>query len=155
MRELVHTLELSKTVRTEIVQLWNREYPIELNYNSQTEFDTYLEGLTEQTHVLVLDESNKIIGWYFDFIRENRRWFAIILDSRTHRQGIGTEILNLAKRNNAELNGWVIDIDNYKKSNGEVYESPLKFYVKNEFVVLAENRLKHDEISAVNIRWEK
>lgn len=144
---------LSKTVKKEVLKLWNQEYPIQLNYKNELELDHYLEGLNDQSHVVIFNESNDTIGWYFDFIREEERWFAIILDSSSHKQGIGTRILNHAKRNNAVLNGWVIDTDQYKKASGERYQSPLEFYLKNGFKIQDEGRLEDDKISALRIRW--
>ena len=136
------TKELSKTWKTEILELWNSEYPQKLNYHSLLDFEDYLENLTHQSHILMLNESKNIEGWYFDFIREGEKWFAIILRSKIHGQGFGTEILNLAKEKESELNGWVIDHSNDKKQNGEFYKSPLDFYLRNGFEKLSDKRLK-------------
>ncbi|MBR9854845.1 MAG: hypothetical protein GYB37_09760 [Algicola sp.] len=72
----------------------------------------YLENLIEQSHILIKNENQSIKGWYCGFIRENEKWFVIILDSKFHGKGLGTKILNLAKENKSELNGWVIDNHN-------------------------------------------
>ncbi len=151
----LRTKELSKTWKTEILELWNNEYPKKLNYISLMDFENYLENLTDQSHILMLNESKKIEGWYFDFIRERKKWFAIILDSKIHGQGFGTEILNLAKEKESELNGWVIDHNNDKKQNGEFYKSPLDFYLRNGFEKLSDKRLELDQLSAVKIKWNK
>jgi hypothetical protein len=103
----------------------------------------------------LIDPSKKINGRYFEFKRENEKWFAIILDSSIHGNGLGTKILELAKQNKNELNGWVIDHSNEKKSNGRLYISPLNFYLKNGFKKLSRNRLELEKISAVKIKWEK
>lgn len=153
--QFIEKTELSITDKKEILNLWNNECPAKLNYDSLSEFENYLENLGEQYHILVKSENQSIKGWYFDFIRDKERWFAIILDSKYHEKGLGTKILNLAKRKESELNGWVIDHNNGKKKNGEVYISPLNFYLKNGFEKLPENRLEVDKISAVRIKWEK
>ncbi len=153
--EFIKLKDLSKKDKKEILDLWNNEYPEKLNYQSLSEFENYLENLTEQSHILMKDKDQCIKGWYFNFIRENEKWFAIILDSKFHSKGFGTKILNLAKEKESELNGWVIDKGNDKKKNGEPYKSPLNFYLKNGFVKFAKERLELEKLSAVKIRWEK
>ncbi len=64
-------------------------------------------------------------------------------------------MLELAKRKENELNGWVIDHNIDRKINGEFYVSPLDFYLKNGFVKLPHKRLELDKISAVSIKWTK
>ena len=153
MINFFQTTELTKKIRKEIFSLWNGEYPVQLNYKNILEFDAYLDGLFDQSHILVFNEANQIVGWYFDFVRDNERWFAIILDSKAQRQNIGTRIVNLAKQQKPELHGWVIDHNNYKKSNGQGYNSPLQFYLKNGFKVQQEDKLEGEKISAVKVRW--
>jgi len=146
---------LSESEKLEIFDLWNSEYPEKLSYQSKKEFNNYLENLTDQSHILLVDIDRKIKGWYFDFTRDDKKWFAIILDSKIHRKGLGTKMLEFAKQKENELNGWVIDHNRDKKKNGETYTSPLNFYLKNGFEKLTENRLELDKISAVQIKWKK
>ncbi len=153
--EFVKCSTLSISERLEIFELWNNEYPEKLSYKSTREFDKYLGNLTEQSHILLIDVDRKIKGWYFDFIRDNGKWFAIILDSKIHLKGFGTKILSLAKEKEIELNGWVIDHNRDKRRNGEYYKSPLSFYLKNGFEKLSESRLELGKISAVKIKWKK
>lgn len=153
--EFIKLTELSKTDKKQILNLWNTEYPEKLNYQTLVDFENYLNNLSEQSHIVMIDKNQKIKGWYFDFNRENEKWFAIILDSKFHGKGFGTKILNLAKEKETELNGWVIDHNNDKKRNGEFYNSPLAFYLKNGFEKLAETRLELEKISAVKIKWTK
>lgn len=134
--------------------MWNNEYPMKLGFDSIIEFNGYLENLQKLSHILLKDE-NMIKAWYFDFVRENERFFALILSSSVQGKGIGTEILNLAKAKENELNAWVVDHNNDYKRNGEPYYSPLSFYMKNHFEVLNSQRLELEEISAVKIRWRK
>jgi hypothetical protein len=63
-------------------------------------------------------------------------------------------MLEIVKRKEIELNGWVIDHSKDKKKNGELYHSPLNFYLKNGFIELTK-RLELDKISAVKIKWIK
>ncbi len=88
-------------------------------------------------------------------MREGEKWFAIIVDSDFHGQGLGTELLNRAKAKESELNGWVIDQDNDVKQNGDSYLSPLGFYLNNGFEQLKDKRLELQHLSAVLIRWDK
>jgi GNAT superfamily N-acetyltransferase len=148
-------LKLSKSQKQEICDLWNNEYPEKLNYRNLADFENYLKNLSKQSHIIMVDKDQNIKGWYFDFIRENEKWFAIILDSKFQGKGLGKKMLNLVKEKESELNGWVIDHSNDKKQNGEIYESPLSFYLKNGFEILVKNRLEHEKISAVKIKWKK
>lgn len=100
-------------------------------------------------------ENNSIGGWYFDFVREQEKWFAIILDSSLQGKGFGTKLLNMAKEKEPELNGWVIDRDTDRKRNGDLYRSPLPFYLKNGFEKISDTRLELEKISAVKITWRK
>ena len=102
--EFIRTKELSKVWKTEILELWNKEYPQKLNYKSLLDFENYLEILTNQSHIVIIDENQNIKGWYFDFIRDGEKWFAILLDSKIQGQGFGTQLLNLAKEGASELN---------------------------------------------------
>ncbi|MFT5019864.1 MAG: GNAT superfamily N-acetyltransferase [Polaribacter sp.] len=153
--EFIAQIELSKNDKKEILNLWNDEYPEKLNYQTLSEFEKYLENLTEQSHILMKSENQSIKGWYFDFVRENEKWFAIILDSNFHGKGFGTKLLSLGKEKKSELNGWVIDKQDDKRKNGELYKSPLNFYLKNGFEKFDNERLELEKISAVKIKWKK
>lgn len=153
--EFINQIELSKTDKKEILNLWNDEYPEKLNYQTLSEFENYLGNLTNQSHILMRSKDQRIKGWYFDFIRENEKWFAIILDSKFHGKGLGTKILDFAKEKESELNGWVIDNNNDRKKNGELYKSPLGFYLKNGFEKFDKERLELEKLSAVKIKWKK
>jgi GNAT superfamily N-acetyltransferase len=153
--EFIAQIELSKNDKKEILNLWNDEYPEKLNYQTLSEFEKYLENLTEQSHILMKSENQSIKGWYFDFVRENEKWFAIILDSNFHGKGFGTKLLSLGKEKKSELNGWVIDKQDDKRKNGELYKSPLNFYLKNRFEKFDNERLELEKISAVKIKWKK
>lgn len=152
--KLIQCSRLSESEILEVFKLWNNEYPERLSFESIKEFETYLNELNEQHHLLLVNSERKIKGWYFDFKRDNEKWFAIILDSNLHGKGFGTKILELAKQKEHELNGWVIDHNKDKKKSGELYNSPLNFYLKNGFIKLSAVRLELDKISAVKIKWE-
>jgi hypothetical protein len=138
-----------------LFDLWNSEYPERICYSEISEFENYLQGLSNQEHYLLIDEANRIVGWSFSFVRENDKWFAIILNSKVHRKGYGTFLLQELKKNNLVLNGWVVDHQNEIKRNGELYISPMEFYTKNGFLVNHDLRIENDKISGVKIRWER
>ena len=70
--------KLSKAHKEEVLNLWNNEYPEKLSYKTLQDFENYLENLAEQFHILMINEKKEIIGWYFDFMGDNEKWFAII-----------------------------------------------------------------------------
>lgn len=153
--QIVRRIVLSDTDKEDVLKLWNNEYPEQLVYNSIEEFEEYLGNLIYQNHALLIDEQGRVVGWYFDFIREEQKNFAIILDSDYHGKGYGTKLIGYAKEKHKELNGWVIDHNNYKKMNGDNYISPLEFYLKNGFEVIEKERLKSNKITAIKIKWKR
>lgn len=146
-------LEISD--KTRIIEIWNKVYPSKLNYTNMGEFDAYLAKLLNPNHFVVSDEENMIQGWACKFTRENQLWFAILVDGKFQGKKIGSHLLNELKKGEAELNGWVADSGNQPKNDGSHYQSPMDFYLKNEFKILADNRLETDTISAVKITWRK
>ncbi len=153
--QIIKLTQLNETQKEHIFDLWNTEYPEKLVYHSMADFESYLSRLTEQNHYILLDTNDKIKGWAITFIRENEKWFAIIISGKLHGKGIGTEMLNELKKKESILNGWVIDHNSDKKHNGDRYRSPLEFYIKNGFKVIHETRLELEVMSAVKIKWTK
>lgn len=145
------TLEQMKS----LFLLWNLEYPATVCYSDISQFENYLNGLSNTKHYFVLNEQNQILGWGFSFVREEENWFSIILDSQIQRKGYGRVLLNELKKNFTVLNGWVVDHNNYVSQNKEPYLSPIKFYTKNEFLLVSSVRIENEKISAVKIRWKK
>jgi len=135
-------------------ELWNNEYPLRLHLKTLEDFESYLNGIVNTKHYLLFDDSNKINGWAFTFLREDENWFAIILDSKIQGKGNGSLLINELKKNNTVLNGWVTDHENEVKRNNEVYKSPMSFYLKNDFTILTETRLENEKMSAVKINWK-
>lgn len=152
--KISQTPELNEQVKNEVFDLWNNEYPEKLSYNHLSEFDDYLQKLTNSTHFLLTNNKNVLFGWAFTFDRENEKWFAIILSEKIQGEGWGRNMLDNLKQKESILNGWVIDHNNDKKKNGQAYLSPLGFYEKCGFSILEKERLELDNISAVKIRWQ-
>jgi GNAT superfamily N-acetyltransferase len=152
---IIETKNPGHEQRDLIRHLWNREYPAQIQYASGEAFDGYLDSLQEPCHWLAVDKDNNLAGWGFSFVREGEKWFAIIVDIKIQRRGLGTRLLRLLKENEAVLNGWVTDHDRYRKANGAPYPPPLQFYIKNGFIVIPEARIETEQLSAVKIRWTK
>ena len=153
--KIITTTSLSEEQKTQVLDLWNREYPEKLCYNSLADFDEYLEKLTNHQHFLLINNENKILGWAFTFNRENEKWFAIIVAEELQGKGFGRKMLDQLKEHESVLNGWVIDHHNDLKKNGKFYQSPLKFYEKCDFEILNDERIELPKISAVKIKWAK
>jgi GNAT superfamily N-acetyltransferase len=152
---IVQTSELNSSAKEQLLQLWNNAYPEGLSHKNLEAFENYLSALTNTKHFLLLDNSDAILGWAFTFVRDNEKWFAIILEENIKGRGIGRSMIETIKQSESVLNGWVIDHNNDNKKNGQPYISPLPFYVKCGFKILASTRLELDNISAVKIIWRK
>src|SRR4051812_15273320 len=107
--EIIQTTKLNGQAKNHVLDLWNDEYPEKLSYNNLTEFDNYLQGLTNLTHFLLTSGENLILGWALTFDRDNEKWFAIDLSEKVKGQGFGRKMLDEIKQVEQILNGWVID----------------------------------------------
>jgi GNAT superfamily N-acetyltransferase len=145
--------ELSQGQIQQLHELWNREYPVQLFYKSYSDFEAYLHTLKQSRHWLYSNEDGRVVGWAFTFDRDGERWFAVLLDQIIQGRGHGRFIMNQLMAGESVLNGWVIDHDHYIKSNGKPFLSPLGFYEKCDFHILADQRLEMEILSAVKIRW--
>ena len=152
--QLIQTSWLTPSQKERVYSLWNQEYPVNVGFSALTDFDDYLNNLTETTHYLLENDSGEIEGWACLFSRDNLKWFAIILDANTRGLGKGTFLLNKLKENQEKLYAWVVDHDNYVKQNGQVYPSPLQFYLKNGFTICS-SRMETEKLSLVQIKWAK
>jgi GNAT superfamily N-acetyltransferase len=153
--KIIETITLTKNQKQTVFRLWNQEYPNKLKHLDISDLDNYFSNLTDTKHFILTGDTNKILGWSFAFQRDGEKWFAMILDSKVHKQGYGTLLLNKLKDKEINLYGWVIDHDREIKENGENYKSPLGFYLKNSFKTIPTVRLELDKISAVKIKWTK
>lgn len=149
---IAETSNLDVQEKNQLLDLWNNEYPAKLSHRNLSEFNEYLEKLSDLKHFLLLDKQNNIGGWAFSFFRDNERWFAILLTEKLHGRGLGSKLLNKLKQSENDLCGWVIDHNRDLKKNGKPYKSPLGFYQKCGFEVLKKERLELDKISAVKIK---
>lgn len=146
---------LSEEEKEVLLQLWNKEYPIRLIYKTTEDFDLYLNGLLSIRHYLLVDESDKINGWIYTFLRQEEIWFGLILNHKFQGKGNGTVLLNEIKSKNNSLNGWVSVSENEIKQDGTFYKSPMQFYIKNDFAIIPEIRIENEKLSAVKINWTR
>ncbi len=144
---------LSEAQKQSIIQLWNNEYPLQIQHSDIASFDEYLSSKENLQHYLLTDDSENIKGWLATFTRDDEKWFALLVDGSEQKKGYGTMLLNKVKEFENEINGWAIDRETDVKLNGETYLSPIKFYLKNDFEVLNEVRLETETMSAVKIKW--
>ena len=152
---IINTRMLNEDQQTAAFKLWNQEYPEQLIMKIRADFEQYLSTLTAASHFLLVGNAEEILGWAFKFTRESALWFAIILDSSKHKKGLGSMLLDHVKDQETELNGWVVDHNDYLRYNGECYLSPVNFYRKNGFTVIEDIRLKSPHLSAVKISWKE
>ena len=116
---------LTSAQKKEVIQLWNDEYPLRLRHENEQEFDDYLEKIDNLKHTLVFDIKDKLISWYCEFDRDSERWFALLINLEYQGHGIGTQLLNRAKKQTNTLNAWVVDNNNEILERGTNYKSPL------------------------------
>ncbi len=151
--KIVEQSELSNEQKSRIIEMWNAEYPLSLAHSGISSFDLYLEKLGEKRHFLLVDESEKIVGWAMIFKRDEAHWFAIIVDGRVQGKGFGIKLLDALKAAERHFFGWVINTDDFEKANGEKYRSPLEFYKKIGFKIHENEKLVKQNISGIKIEW--
>ncbi len=144
---------LSLSQKKQLLRLWNNEYPLVINYDSINGLEQYLQNIADLNHILIQDANNSIQGWYYDFIRENERWFAIIINSAIQGKGYGTSLLRMAQEKRNVLNGWVIPGNGYVKKNGSIYESPIEFYKKMDFKIIHDIKRDTEKLDVIKITW--
>lgn len=153
--EVIKKPKLDPDEKEIVFNLWNREYPMNLGFQTITDLDHYLDTLPGLTYYLLKNDKGQTEGWAITFSREEEKWFAITIAQNAQGQGKGSYLLNKLKVDNDILNGWVIDHENDHKRGGEIYKSPLQFYQKNSFQIFPDYRLEIPNLSAVKISWYK
>ena len=146
--------KLSRKELKDIFIMWEDEYPIPIIHTDEIRFQNHLNTYKNPSHFIIRDSRQEdIAGWLMVFDRESKTNFVMIVRSSYQHRGIGTVLLNAAKKKYAQLYGWVIDHNKFKKKNGNSYLSPLMFYKKNSFCINKDERI--EEISAVMIVWQR
>lgn len=135
-------------------KLWNSAYPISVAYSSLEKFWDYLLELQDLEHFLLVTSKGVICGWYFEFTREEERWFGIIISDKLQGKGWGKKLMLKAQAAASSLFGWVVDHDRDLKADGTLYRSPLQFYLSLGFELL-EERFEKGTVSCAKIKWRK
>jgi len=146
--EIKKTKYLTEKQSQQINNLWNEEYPV----NLKDRFKHLLDGVKNYNHYLIEDDQENTLAWAVEFEKDNEIRFSIIVNNKEQRKGYGNSLLSRLKHDLGEFYGWVIDHNEDKRSNGENYQSPLMFYVKQEFEVLYDTRIDSDILKAVKIK---
>ena len=89
--------QLNELQLAQVFTLWNNEYPSDINHNSKEDLLQYLSGLAKPNHTLIEDGEGKIIGWFFDFMLNEGRWFGMIVSSTHQGKGYGKELIKELK----------------------------------------------------------
>ena len=150
-----YTSTLSALEKEHIMHLWNAEYPASIQQKSIEAFENYLATLVDAQHLLVCDEAGQIQAWFVDFVRNEERFFAMIISAKWQGKALGSWLLNQAKNKHDKLVGWVVDSDSFLKVDQSIYRSPLAFYIKNGFEPVLESRYETEVLSTVKIYWKQ
>lgn len=151
--KFTETENLNQKQKKQILKLWNQEYPIKIALSNLVALEDYLHTLADKHHILLVDEQKVVKGWLIYFIRDNEKFFTLILDKSVQNKGWGSKFLDKAKLSNTELSGWVICYDSEPKEDGENYISPVGFYEKNGFLILPDTTLTKDGIRFIKVVW--
>jgi len=147
--------ELDVNQAKSLYELWNREYPVSLQFSTPQAFIDYLTQLEAPTHYLLQNQRQEIIGWCFTFVRTAEVWFGLLVNQQQQKKGFGRKLLEQAQKDHQRLNGWAVDHSLYVKEDGKPYQSPMNFYLKQGFTKLPKNRILKAQLRAVQIRWER
>lgn len=150
MNSILKTKSLTKSQELKINDLWNDEYPTTL----QTRFTLLLEGVENFCHYLIESNENEVMAWAVYFEKDNELRFSIIVNKMFQKRGLGKMLVQQLKLDLNEFYGWVIDKETFAKSDGTFYRSPLLFYKKQGFEILANQRIDNEILSAVKIKWK-
>jgi len=153
--KIIKTKDLSDEQKQGIIRIWNAEYPVQIQHSGIETFDEYLSKIGNPEHYLLTNDSEKIKGWVACFLRDDEKWFAMLVDTSEQKKGFGSRLLREVKKFETEINGWAIDGSKDLKADGRIYFSPIEFYRKNDFEIINDVRLEDGIISAVKIKWTK
>ena len=79
----------------------------------------------------------------------------MIVNGKYQRQGIGSKMITMAKERFKDLHGWIVMDFSHKRSNGDIYPSPLNFYMKNGFEVTGKTLDSIPDVTLYQIKWLK
>ena len=126
---MIKTTQITDNQIRDIIGIWNNEHPSNICFESIDSFKEYLDTLSNIRYYLIYEE-DYLIGMYFDFDRDDERWFSISVSSSHQGKGIGRKLIEVGKESNQELNGWVVLEAEFKKRNGDLYNSLFNVSIK-------------------------
>ncbi len=128
--EIVEKIDL-ETLR-QVWSIWNTEYPAKIAYPTVAGLGDFLHTLENPRWHLIRDE-DRLSGWLLTFDYIGSRWLAMAIARDQQRLGIGTRLLKQAMQEGT-LSAWVVDEAVYLRADGEIYPSPVPFYLKHGWV---------------------
>ena len=145
--------ELTVKQLKKIFLLWNNEYPISFHFDRWENLKNYFNAYDDLHHILYVN-GNSIEGWWCDFNRDNERWFTILVSSSFQKKGIRRSLVERGKESSECINGWVIEAIKLPKKGGNLYRSPLSFYLKMGFEKTSTYSKTNSGIKTVKIQWK-
>ncbi|MEM6734368.1 MAG: GNAT family N-acetyltransferase [Myxococcota bacterium] len=147
---------LDARTTTALRKMWNAEFPVGIGHADDASLERYFESLENRLHYVVRARDTQLAGWLATFDRSEERWFAMIVAREHQRAGLGSQLLRAAQQENVEsLSGWAVDSDRFRREDGSVYPSPLRFYASHGFIACPEERFESEVLSTVRIRWSR
>jgi GNAT superfamily N-acetyltransferase len=147
--------DINENLAPELLQLWNSVYPVSVCYTNVEDFRKYLQNLQDPEHLVLKSQTGKVMAWGFTFHRENERWFGLLVQNEFQGTGLGSLLLEKMMESETQLSGWITDHDRSLKQTGEVYPSPMGFYLKHGFIAHPGIRLETDSLSALKMVWTR
>lgn len=128
--EIVEAIDLD-TLR-QVWSIWNAEYPEKIAYPTVAGLGDFLHTLQNPRWYLAREEE-RLKGWLLTFDYIGCRWLAMAIARNEQRKGVGTALLEKAMEE-GKLSAWVVDEAVYLRMDGEIYVSPVPFYLKHGWV---------------------
>ena len=153
--KIIGTRKLDENQKRTIISLWNQEFPEKVSLSGLKDFNDYLQELSDRHHLILIDHKGSLQGWLMHFIRDDERFFTMVLNSSVQGNGWGSTLLDKAKETNSELNGWIVGSNSELRQDGEPYTSPIGFYKKNGFDVDQNTKTTLKGINVIKIAWRE
>lgn len=147
--EIQKNVQLSPTQISQLSELWNQEYPTNLN----DRFGVLLDESSNLRHYIITNSNGDIDAWAILFEKDDETRFSIIVNKEHQGRGLGKALIRALQEDCNAFYGWVIDHNNDLKADGSNYLSPLEFYTKIGFKVLKDVRIDTEMIHCVKVYW--
>ena len=102
-------------------------------------FYTWITGQPKDGYVVLLEKMNA--------------GFTILVNNDFHKRGIGRSLVELGREQHKSINGWVIETSELPKIKGDLYRSPMGFYLKTGFRRTKIHTEANSSIKTVKISW--